>query len=92
MRNWFLVLIGIVIGVQPTIASKKSAPDLQQRLATVRSRMRELQRNDASDTTTNDNGNVSRVAQWGNQWGNWNNWNNWGNWVSWNNWGNWGNY
>lgn len=92
IRNSFLLLIGILIGVQPTIASNsKSAPAIPERLAAVRSRMHELQQNPVLDEKKNDKGEVTLVAQWGN-WGNWNNWRNWGNWSSWNNWGNWGNY
>jgi len=93
IRNSFLLLIGILIGVQPTIASNsKSAPAISERLAAVRSRMQEFRHNPALDEKKSDKGEVSTVAQWGNSWANWNNWNNWGNWSSWNNWGNWGNY
>jgi hypothetical protein len=96
VRNWFLVLIGLLIGVQigvqPTNASAtKPVPAIPERVAAVRNRMQELQKNPAVAEKKNDKGEATLVAQWGN-WGNWNNWRNWGNWSSWNNWGNWGNY
>jgi len=50
IRNSFLLLIGILIGVQPTIAStSKPAPTIPERLAAVRSRMHELQQNPVLD-------------------------------------------
>jgi hypothetical protein len=92
LRNSFLVLVGLLISVQPSIASnKKPGPTVPERLAAVRSRMRELQPN-PYDAKRSDKGDVSTVAQWGNQWANWNNWNNWSNWTNWNNWGNFGNW
>ena len=93
IRNWFLVLIGVLLGVHPAIASKKkTTPAIPERLAAVRSILRERQPDPARAAKKLENAEPSAAPQWGNYWRNWNNWNNWGNWVSWNNWGNWGNY
>jgi hypothetical protein len=93
MRGWLLALIGVVIGVQPTIASvKKPELAIPERLAAVRSRMHDLQSSSALDENGAEKKDISAMGQWGNGWLNWNNWNNWGNWSAWNNWGNFGNW
>jgi hypothetical protein len=92
VRNWFLVLMGVLIGVSPAVSSAKPDPGIQDRLAAVRTRMRELQPKPAQNVQKSDKAESTLVAQWASRWANWNNWNNWGNWVSWNNWANWGNY
>ena len=85
IRNWFLVLVGLLIGVQagvqPTNASTtdKAVPAIPERLAKVRSRMQELQQNPAVTQQKSDKGETTLVAQWGNRWANWNNWGNWSN-------------
>jgi hypothetical protein len=88
------LLIGVQAGVQPSQASTTTSkpPAIPERLAAVRSRMQDLQKDPAVNNAKSDKGENTLIAQWGNRWANWNNWGNWNNWVSWNNWANWGNY